>query len=206
MIKAGESPAQSASLLSFIVFAWLDPIIYAASKVKHLSWISLPALAPSEHAAALVAESKVRLDPFAGAPENTNIFWALCILFRKSLVIQSGLLILNVRNIRGVFVERFSLIESFMDRHLLMSLPLLVPIASSPTWRAEVRGKWSSHGYGSPGLPLAQSSRPLATSTTSIASYVAGRRHLADDYVMLKDCTTVSEPCPPRDNPHFFGL
>ncbi|KZP21077.1 P-loop containing nucleoside triphosphate hydrolase protein [Athelia psychrophila] len=84
------SPEQTASPLSFVLWAFLDPLIIAANRagVAHLGYDQLPALLDSDEAHNLVAASFPVLDPFTNNGKR-HIFWGLVKIFRYEFSAQS---------------------------------------------------------------------------------------------------------------------
>ncbi|KIP05212.1 hypothetical protein PHLGIDRAFT_534838 [Phlebiopsis gigantea 11061_1 CR5-6] len=83
------SPEQTASIASFLTYVWLDPTIWRASQVAHLSHDDLPPLCDYDEIKTLVKRSYTKLDPFSGAKSEGHLFWGLAKIFRQSLFYQS---------------------------------------------------------------------------------------------------------------------
>ncbi|KZV64704.1 hypothetical protein PENSPDRAFT_656364 [Peniophora sp. CONT] len=64
------NPEQTASILSFITFSFLDKHIFMAYRLTHLGFDLLPAIADYDRTAHLVKRSFKHLDPFSGAPRG----------------------------------------------------------------------------------------------------------------------------------------
>jgi hypothetical protein len=92
-----SNPEQTASILSFITYSFLDPIVYLACRVPHLAHDQLPTLADYDHAhnlkwksfkvttfisKPLVTYTRLQhLDIFAKAKDR-HIAWGLLRVFR----------------------------------------------------------------------------------------------------------------------------
>ncbi|KAG6827484.1 hypothetical protein H0H92_011587 [Tricholoma furcatifolium] len=76
------NPEQTASLLSLVVYSFLDPIVFLAYKIPHLSHDQLPPLADYDYAKQLRARSFPHIDPFAGGKKQ-HLFWGLMRTFRR---------------------------------------------------------------------------------------------------------------------------
>jgi hypothetical protein len=87
------------SLISFMTFSFLDPLIHAASRASHLGFDKLPALRTEDRTDALVKQFLPYLDPFPGAATGAGLFWKFCVLFRRPLLAQVVLLSANVRTL-----------------------------------------------------------------------------------------------------------
>ncbi|PPR05039.1 hypothetical protein CVT24_010185 [Panaeolus cyanescens] len=74
------NPEQTASIFSLVVYAFLDPIIFQASRVSHLPWTSLPPLADANQSAYLTKKSFPYLDQFKGH-KRRHLFWGLMSVF-----------------------------------------------------------------------------------------------------------------------------
>lgn len=79
---------QTASLVSFFLYFFLDSIITAAWRVPHLPADQLPVLADYDWAEHLVKKSFPYLDPFQGAKRGRNLFWGFCVTFKGELTKQ----------------------------------------------------------------------------------------------------------------------
>ncbi|KAF9811113.1 hypothetical protein IEO21_06662 [Rhodonia placenta] len=81
-------PEQTASVLSRIVFAWLDKTVYKAYRVPHLPIEELPPLADYDQAHNLMQGSFKELDPFQ-VTKGRHVFWGLVKVFRRDLSIMA---------------------------------------------------------------------------------------------------------------------
>lgn len=95
---------QTASLFSFVLYFFLDPIITAARRVPHLSADELPALADYDYAEHLVEKSFPNLDLFQGAKRRQNLFWGFCLTFKWDLAKQFVILLGNVSAFTDIIV------------------------------------------------------------------------------------------------------
>ncbi|KIP03407.1 hypothetical protein PHLGIDRAFT_242940 [Phlebiopsis gigantea 11061_1 CR5-6] len=86
------SAEQTASIASFLTYIWIEPTIWDAYRVKHLAASQLPLLCDYDEAKNLIKRGYPRLDPFSGGPKKGNLFFGLVRVFRRSLLLQSGLL------------------------------------------------------------------------------------------------------------------
>lgn len=75
------NPEQTASLISLVTYAFLDPTILLANRIPHLSADQLPPIADYDQAKNLVKKSFPTLDPFTGG--NKHLFWGIVSVFRK---------------------------------------------------------------------------------------------------------------------------
>ncbi|KAJ6465017.1 P-loop containing nucleoside triphosphate hydrolase protein [Mycena sanguinolenta] len=89
------SSEQTASPLSLILFAFLDPVIWSASRQAHLSLDELPPLADSDEAGNLKVRSFKNIDTFSGA-SGSHIFFGIVKTFRNEYATIIGLLLLYV--------------------------------------------------------------------------------------------------------------
>ncbi|EKM56938.1 uncharacterized protein PHACADRAFT_208107 [Phanerochaete carnosa HHB-10118-sp] len=87
------SPEQTASLFFFITYIWLDPTIWQAYRIPHLPADELPPLCDYDETQNLIKRAYPSLDTFSGAKKR-HLFWGLIIIFRRSLILQSIMLII----------------------------------------------------------------------------------------------------------------
>ncbi|KAH9019330.1 hypothetical protein EDB83DRAFT_2508434 [Lactarius deliciosus] len=73
------NPEQTASLLSMMLYTFLDPIVFLAYRVPHLSHDMLPPLADYDYT------RNLHLDTFSGGPKR-HIFWGFMAVFRSFFV------------------------------------------------------------------------------------------------------------------------
>ncbi|KIM54250.1 hypothetical protein SCLCIDRAFT_1222221 [Scleroderma citrinum Foug A] len=88
-------PEQTASWLLFSLYIWLDPIVFKAQKVSHLSHDQLPRLADYDHSRNLTRRSFPHLDAFGGK-KRRNLFFGLMRVFRTEYMLLTLLLVLRV--------------------------------------------------------------------------------------------------------------
>ncbi|KZT67112.1 P-loop containing nucleoside triphosphate hydrolase protein [Daedalea quercina L-15889] len=89
------SPEQTASLLSLLLYSWLDRTIINAYYTDHLKLDQLPPLADFDDAQVLAKQSFPELSPFQANNKDRHIFWGFARIFRAELVIMASLLIGN---------------------------------------------------------------------------------------------------------------
>ncbi|KAH9028059.1 ABC transporter type 1, transmembrane domain-containing protein [Lactarius deliciosus] len=89
------SPEQTASLLSMTSYTFLDPIVFLAYRVPHLSHDMLPPLADNYYTRNLVHRSFKHLDTFSGGPRR-NIFWGILVVFRREFIQLAILVVIKV--------------------------------------------------------------------------------------------------------------
>ncbi|KAH9912641.1 uncharacterized protein B0H18DRAFT_889646 [Fomitopsis serialis] len=88
-------PEQTASLLSMMLFLWLDPTVFEAYKVPHLPIEKLPPLADYDSAKHLVKRSFKRLDPFQ-VTKQRHMFFGLMAVFRTEYIVLAITLTIQV--------------------------------------------------------------------------------------------------------------
>ncbi|KAJ3564973.1 hypothetical protein NP233_g7938 [Leucocoprinus birnbaumii] len=89
------NPEQTASIFSMMTYSFLNPIVFLAYRLPHLSYSHLPPLADCDHTHNLRFASFKRLDLFSGAPHR-HIFWGLMKVFRFEYIAMGTLIGLNV--------------------------------------------------------------------------------------------------------------
>ncbi|KAF5377185.1 hypothetical protein D9615_006331 [Tricholomella constricta] len=92
---AVPNPEQTASLLSLMIFSFLDPIVFLAYRVPHLSHDQLPPLSDYDYAQVLKAKSFLHIDPFAGS-KRQHLFWGLMRVFRREYIILGVMIFVQV--------------------------------------------------------------------------------------------------------------
>ncbi|CCL99480.1 uncharacterized protein FIBRA_01498 [Fibroporia radiculosa] len=75
------SPEQTASLLSVILYSWLDKTIVDAYRLPHLPVDKFPPLADSDQSQYLSAQTSKELDPFQMTNKRRHIGWGLIKVF-----------------------------------------------------------------------------------------------------------------------------
>ncbi|QRW14592.1 ABC transporter transmembrane region [Ceratobasidium sp. AG-Ba] len=84
------NPEQTASLMSFMLFSFLDPVVWTAYRAPKLEYEQLPPLADYDRAAYLKQRSFDKLDPLRRAVKNRrHLFWGLMEVFRWEYFIMS---------------------------------------------------------------------------------------------------------------------
>ncbi|KAG8949510.1 hypothetical protein FRC00_008086, partial [Tulasnella sp. 408] len=76
------NPEQTASILSFITWTFLDPVVLEASRVSHLPYESLPILADYDYVEHLMARGAPTLDPSLKPRRDRHFVWGLLWLYR----------------------------------------------------------------------------------------------------------------------------
>ncbi|KAH8977506.1 hypothetical protein EDB92DRAFT_772241 [Lactarius akahatsu] len=89
------NPEQTASLLSMMLYTFLDPIVFLAYRVPHLSHDMLPPLADYDYTRNLVLRSFKHLDKFSGGPRR-HIFWGFMEVFRREYIQLAIFVIIKV--------------------------------------------------------------------------------------------------------------
>ncbi|KAH9059060.1 hypothetical protein EDB87DRAFT_1675205 [Lactarius vividus] len=89
------NPEQTASLLSMMLYTFLDPIVFLAYRVPHLSHDMLPPLADYDYTRNLVQRSFKHLDTFSGGPKR-HIFWGILAVFRREYIQVAILVVVKV--------------------------------------------------------------------------------------------------------------
>ncbi|TFK34747.1 hypothetical protein BDQ12DRAFT_737985, partial [Crucibulum laeve] len=85
----------TASLLSFLLYSFLDPVIFSASKVRHLSWSQLPPLTDSNRAKYLKQTAFPHIDTFHGAKKR-HLFFGLMRFYRWEYTVMALTIIAQV--------------------------------------------------------------------------------------------------------------
>ncbi|KAI9429867.1 hypothetical protein H4582DRAFT_1861141 [Lactarius indigo] len=89
------NPEQTASLLSMMLYTFLDPIVFLAYRVPHLSHDMLPPLTDYDYTKNLVQRRFKHLDTFTGGPKR-HIFWGFMVVFRREYVQLAIFVIIKV--------------------------------------------------------------------------------------------------------------
>ncbi|PCH35071.1 hypothetical protein WOLCODRAFT_145639 [Wolfiporia cocos MD-104 SS10] len=90
--KMTPHPTQTASILSNILYTWLDSTVIEAQRVSHLDFDRLPPLADRDHSKILVKRSFSHLDPFQTRSQR-HIFWGLMRVFWTEYIVLCLMLI-----------------------------------------------------------------------------------------------------------------
>ncbi|KAG2160129.1 uncharacterized protein EDB93DRAFT_1113551 [Suillus bovinus] len=88
-------PEQTSSWLSMTFYTWLDPIVFKAYRVSHLSHEELPPLADHDYSRNLKKKSFPHLDPFSGS-RRRHIFFGLMKTFCIEYLVLSIMIVLQV--------------------------------------------------------------------------------------------------------------
>jgi hypothetical protein len=91
------SPEQTASLLSFFTFSFVDSVIAASRRVTHLSYAMLPPQVDRDMMRTLRPRSYRYLDPFATRRRKVNVTLALLRSFATSWAAQAVVIRCAVR-------------------------------------------------------------------------------------------------------------
>ncbi|KAE9395907.1 P-loop containing nucleoside triphosphate hydrolase protein [Gymnopus androsaceus JB14] len=96
------NPEQTASIFSLITYAFLDPLVFAAYRVAHLSFDKLPPLNDhdaAEHLKGTKFQGKIasrdHLDLFSGAPKR-HLFFGFMRIFSKDYIQLAFMILLHV--------------------------------------------------------------------------------------------------------------
>ncbi|KAI0052512.1 hypothetical protein FA95DRAFT_1675194 [Auriscalpium vulgare] len=89
------NPEQTAPILSLALYTFLDPIVFLANRVPHLSHDQLPPIADYDHAKNLVQRSFKHLDVFSGSP-NRHLFFGFMKVFTREYIALTFLISLKV--------------------------------------------------------------------------------------------------------------
>ncbi|KAI9438180.1 hypothetical protein H4582DRAFT_2111639 [Lactarius indigo] len=89
------NPEQTAPLLSMMTYTFIDPIVFLANRVPHLSQEMLPPLADYDYTENLVKKSFKHLDTFSGSPRR-HIFWGFVAVFGREYVFLAFLTVVEV--------------------------------------------------------------------------------------------------------------
>ncbi|KAF9483590.1 hypothetical protein BDN70DRAFT_990288 [Pholiota conissans] len=95
------NPEQTASIFSLATFTFLDPVIFLGSKVKHLSFRQIPALADYDSAEYTTKRAFPYLDVFAGARPRHLFFRLMRVFIKEYMVMLVTLLFYTL----GAFVS-----------------------------------------------------------------------------------------------------
>ncbi|KAG6808744.1 hypothetical protein H0H92_003040, partial [Tricholoma furcatifolium] len=88
------NPEQTAPLLSLLMYSFLDPVVFLAYKVPHLSHDQLPPLSDYDYAKQLRARSFPHIDPFAGGRKQ-HLFWGLMRTFRREYTMLAVMCVIS---------------------------------------------------------------------------------------------------------------
>ncbi|KAH7340934.1 hypothetical protein B0J17DRAFT_716110 [Rhizoctonia solani] len=88
------NPEQTASLISLMLFSFLDPLIWAAYRAPKLEYDQLPHLADYDRASYLKQRSFDHLDPLRRT-KRRYFFWGLMAVFRREYIIMTIMLVIK---------------------------------------------------------------------------------------------------------------
>ncbi|KAH7340935.1 hypothetical protein B0J17DRAFT_612426 [Rhizoctonia solani] len=88
------NPEQTASLISLMLYNFLDPIVWAAYRTPKLDYEQLPPLADYDRASYLRHRGFDKLDPLRRTKQR-HLFWGLMEVFRKEYCIMAVMLIIK---------------------------------------------------------------------------------------------------------------
>ncbi|KAI0045217.1 P-loop containing nucleoside triphosphate hydrolase protein [Auriscalpium vulgare] len=94
------NPEQTAPILSMALYTFLDPIIFLANRVPHLSHDQLPPIADYDHARNLVQRSFKHLDVFSGSPKR-HLFFGFMKVFSREYIALTFLI--SLKAVTGFF-------------------------------------------------------------------------------------------------------
>ncbi|KZP10497.1 hypothetical protein FIBSPDRAFT_963101 [Athelia psychrophila] len=94
-LASAPNAEQTASILSFAFYSFLDPIIYLANQLSHLSYDQLPPLADYDEAHNLANKSFPTLDPLLNRKKR-HIFWGLFSFYRYEFAGQALAMVIQV--------------------------------------------------------------------------------------------------------------
>ncbi|KAL0581762.1 hypothetical protein V5O48_000239, partial [Marasmius crinis-equi] len=80
---------ETASLFSSLTYSFLDPLVFYASRVPHLSWDKLPPLSEQDSSRNLKERNFHHLDVFSGASKERHIAFGLLRVFRMEYLFAS---------------------------------------------------------------------------------------------------------------------
>ncbi|KAH7101269.1 ATP-binding cassette transporter [Auriculariales sp. MPI-PUGE-AT-0066] len=89
------APEQTASLLSFMLFSFVGPLIWAGYRSVHLAYDCLPPLADYDRAGFLKERAFPQIDPFA-TKKQRHIVWGLLRIFKWECVTLAIMMSLSV--------------------------------------------------------------------------------------------------------------
>ncbi|KAI0052513.1 P-loop containing nucleoside triphosphate hydrolase protein [Auriscalpium vulgare] len=133
---------QTAPILSLALYTFLDPIIFLANRVPHLSHDQLPPIADYDRAKNLVQRSFKHLDVFSGSPRR-HLFFSFLKVFSREYIALSFLLCVKV--LTGFFGPvGINRLLAYLETHgegavvrpwVWISCLLLGPLVGSLAWQ-----------------------------------------------------------------------
>ncbi|KAG1908484.1 uncharacterized protein F5891DRAFT_993333 [Suillus fuscotomentosus] len=135
-------PEQTSSWLSMALYIWLDPIVFKAYRVPHLSHEELPPLADHDYSRNLKKKSFPHLDPFFGS-RRRHIFFGLMKTFCVEYIVLSIMIVLQVlaRLAAPVGINQLLLYVETKGEHAIVrpwvwiSWLFLGPLAGALAWQ-----------------------------------------------------------------------
>ncbi|KAI0685987.1 hypothetical protein BC835DRAFT_1420713 [Cytidiella melzeri] len=183
------NPEQTASVLSFLLYFFLDPVIFQAARVDHLTHDQLPPLADYDAAKNLIKRSYPHLDTFSGAKKR-HLFWGIVLTFKRSLFFQVVcLLFLSISLIAGpIGTNRLlTYLENEGEDALVRPWVWIIVIALSPMGYTIL---WQLYIYLSTGSLV----RTEAIITTLVFDHALRIRLKAETEEKSKPAATESAP------------
>ncbi|KAJ7041534.1 hypothetical protein C8F04DRAFT_1208348 [Mycena alexandri] len=92
------NPEQTASVLSSVLYFWLDPIISLAYRIPHLNFDQLPPLCDYDHAEVLKARAFPHLDAFTSGKKHHVFFGFMRVFVWEALIMATLLAIAALSN------------------------------------------------------------------------------------------------------------
>ncbi|KZV98610.1 P-loop containing nucleoside triphosphate hydrolase protein [Exidia glandulosa HHB12029] len=94
------APEQTASLLSFMLYSFLDPLVWAGYHSVHLAFDRLPPLADYDTNAHLTARAFKHMDPSEHGKGARHVFWGLAAVFKREYSVLS--VVISIRVITSI--------------------------------------------------------------------------------------------------------
>jgi hypothetical protein len=91
------APSQTAPLISFVTYSFLEPLLWEAYRTGHLGADRVPPLIDTDRTSVVKESSFPYLDPCKLGRGKVSVVWGLLMTFRWSWLAQVGLLMLDVR-------------------------------------------------------------------------------------------------------------
>ncbi|KAH9056241.1 hypothetical protein EDB87DRAFT_1676120 [Lactarius vividus] len=112
------NPEQTASLLSMMLYTFLDHIVFLAYRVPHLPYDMLPPLADYDYTRNLVRRSFKYLDTFSGGPRR-HIFWGFMAVFRREYIQLAIFVVIKVFSTLMAPIGMNQLLRIYFSGYLL---------------------------------------------------------------------------------------
>ncbi|KAJ3543408.1 hypothetical protein NM688_g5857 [Phlebia brevispora] len=128
------NPEQTASIASFLFYTFLDPTIWRAYRVPHLSLDQLPPLCDDDDANRLKQKSYPYLDPFSGTGKGRLFFGFVRVFYRSVLSQCAVLLVMALAKITSPIATNrlLNYLEQGGDNSLVKPWVWIVLIAIGP--------------------------------------------------------------------------